>query len=83
MSFDTQTKLAIYRHFAETGQTPGPDPERRSYNTFLSFNDPDGNRLVIVSAPEKAGVPVPGAKAGSRNMTICVLSLPSTSTPSQ
>ena len=22
MSFDTQTKLAIYRHFAETGQSP-------------------------------------------------------------
>ena len=22
MSFDTQTKLAIYRHFAETGQRP-------------------------------------------------------------
>jgi hypothetical protein len=22
MSFDTQTKLAVYRHFAETGQRP-------------------------------------------------------------
>ena len=34
-------------HFAETGQIPGPDPERRSYNTFLSFNDPDGNTWLV------------------------------------
>src|SRR6185295_10891110 len=26
---------------------PGPDPERRSYSTFLSFNDPDGNGWVL------------------------------------
>jgi hypothetical protein len=25
MSLDTQTKLAIYRHFAETGQRPSPE----------------------------------------------------------
>ena len=25
MSFDTQTKLAIYRHFADTGQPPSPE----------------------------------------------------------
>ncbi len=34
-------------HFGETGQTPGPDPERRSYNTFLSFSDPDGNTWLV------------------------------------
>jgi hypothetical protein len=26
---------------------PGPDPERRSYATFLSFNDPDGNTWLV------------------------------------
>jgi hypothetical protein len=31
-------------HFTGTqGRVPGPDPERRSYFTFASFDDPDGN----------------------------------------
>jgi catechol 2,3-dioxygenase-like lactoylglutathione lyase family enzyme len=34
-------------HFGESGQTPGPDPERRSYNTFCSFSDPDGNGWLV------------------------------------
>jgi catechol 2,3-dioxygenase-like lactoylglutathione lyase family enzyme len=35
-------------HFNGTqGRAPGPDPERRSYFTFASFNDPDGNGWVL------------------------------------
>jgi catechol 2,3-dioxygenase-like lactoylglutathione lyase family enzyme len=35
-------------HFTGTqGRAPGPDPERRSYHTFASFNDPDGNGWVL------------------------------------
>jgi catechol 2,3-dioxygenase-like lactoylglutathione lyase family enzyme len=34
-------------HFEEGGQTPGPDPERRSYNSFASFEDPDGNGWLV------------------------------------
>jgi len=34
-------------HFGETGQTPGPDPQRASYGTFLTFNDPDGNTWLV------------------------------------
>jgi catechol 2,3-dioxygenase-like lactoylglutathione lyase family enzyme len=34
-------------HFGEKGQMPGPDPERRDYNSFLSFNDPDGNGWLV------------------------------------
>ena len=34
-------------HFGEEGQIPGPDPERASYNTFLSFSDPDGNGWLV------------------------------------
>ena len=35
-------------HFTGTqGRAPGPDPERRSYFTFASFNDPDGNGWVL------------------------------------
>ena len=34
-------------HFTAGGQQPGPDPERQSYNTFLSFKDPDGNTWLV------------------------------------
>jgi catechol 2,3-dioxygenase-like lactoylglutathione lyase family enzyme len=34
-------------HFGEGGQTPGPDPQRQSYNTFISFKDPDGNTWLV------------------------------------
>ena len=34
-------------HFDADGQVPGPDPERRSYGTFLSFRDPDGNGWLV------------------------------------
>jgi catechol 2,3-dioxygenase-like lactoylglutathione lyase family enzyme len=34
-------------HFGPQGQTPGPDPQRASYNSFLSFSDPDGNGFLV------------------------------------
>ncbi len=34
-------------HFGPGGQTPGLDPERRDYNTFLSLADPDGNGWLV------------------------------------
>ncbi len=42
-------------HFTEGGQTPGPSPERASYETFLSFKDPDGNTWLV---QEKRNAPV-------------------------
>jgi catechol 2,3-dioxygenase-like lactoylglutathione lyase family enzyme len=41
-------------HFTEGGQKPGPDPERTSYNSFLSFSDPEGNGWLVqeVRQPE-------------------------------
>jgi catechol 2,3-dioxygenase-like lactoylglutathione lyase family enzyme len=29
------------------GRVRGPDPERRSYSSFVSFNDPDGNSWLL------------------------------------
>jgi catechol 2,3-dioxygenase-like lactoylglutathione lyase family enzyme len=29
------------------GRVPGPDPERRSYFSFVSFSDPDGNSWLL------------------------------------
>jgi catechol 2,3-dioxygenase-like lactoylglutathione lyase family enzyme len=34
-------------HFGEDGQKPGPDPDRRDYNSFFSFEDPDGNGWLV------------------------------------
>jgi predicted enzyme related to lactoylglutathione lyase len=34
-------------HFGEHGQKPGPDPDHRDYNSFFSFEDPDGNRWLV------------------------------------
>jgi catechol 2,3-dioxygenase-like lactoylglutathione lyase family enzyme len=34
-------------HMEEGGQVDGPDPERRDYNSFLTFNDPDGNGWLV------------------------------------
>ncbi|HEX3517516.1 MAG TPA: VOC family protein [Solirubrobacteraceae bacterium] len=30
-------------HFGDGGQMPGPDPDRRDYNSFFGFEDPDSN----------------------------------------
>lgn len=34
-------------HFGAEGQQPGLHPERLSYGTFLSFDDPDGNGWLV------------------------------------
>jgi predicted enzyme related to lactoylglutathione lyase len=34
-------------HFESGGQVSGPDPQRSSYNSFLSFSDPDGNSWLV------------------------------------
>ena len=41
-------------HFAATGQTDGPDPERQDYGTFFSFDDPDGNGWLVQEVPSRA-----------------------------
>jgi hypothetical protein len=38
-------------HFGESGQVPGPDPQRAAYNSFLSFSDPDGNGWMVQEVP--------------------------------
>jgi hypothetical protein len=41
------TEVSELFHFDEGAQVPGPDPERRSYGSFLSFNDLDGNGWLV------------------------------------
>src|SRR6188768_290982 len=33
----------VFHHAGTDGRVSGPDPERRSYSSFASFSDPDGN----------------------------------------
>jgi catechol 2,3-dioxygenase-like lactoylglutathione lyase family enzyme len=34
-------------------RAPGPDPEGRSYGTYASFNDPDGNKWLLQEITER------------------------------
>lgn len=37
----------VWHHAGTEGRLPGPDPERRSYCSFASFDDPDGNAWML------------------------------------
>ncbi|MGZ4756998.1 MAG: VOC family protein [Acidimicrobiia bacterium] len=37
----------VFHHAGTEGRVAGPDPERRSYSSFVSFGDPDGNGWLI------------------------------------
>jgi catechol 2,3-dioxygenase-like lactoylglutathione lyase family enzyme len=41
------TEVGDIFHFGEAGQTPGIDPERRPYATFMPIQDPDGNTWLV------------------------------------
>ena len=40
------TEVSEVFHLAG-GRVPGPDPQRRSYQTYASFSDPDGNEWLL------------------------------------
>lgn len=44
----------VFNHAEEAHRVPGPDPERRSYSSFASFTDPDGNGWVLQEITERA-----------------------------
>ena len=37
----------VFHHAGTVGRAPGPAPEHKSYGSFASFNDPDGNSWFI------------------------------------
>jgi catechol 2,3-dioxygenase-like lactoylglutathione lyase family enzyme len=37
----------VFHHAGTDGRLSGPDPERRSYGSFASFEDPDGNGWLL------------------------------------
>jgi hypothetical protein len=38
------------RHLSDGAWTPGPNPERRDYESFADFADPDGNTWILQEA---------------------------------
>jgi hypothetical protein len=44
----------IFHHAGTAGRVPGLDPERRSYGSFASFSDPDGNGWFIQEVKQRA-----------------------------
>jgi catechol 2,3-dioxygenase-like lactoylglutathione lyase family enzyme len=41
-------------HYVEGRPEDGPDPERRDYNTFFEFHDPDGNGWLVQEVSSRA-----------------------------
>jgi catechol 2,3-dioxygenase-like lactoylglutathione lyase family enzyme len=37
----------VFHHAGTDARVAGPDPERHSYGSFLSFSDPDGNGWIL------------------------------------
>jgi catechol 2,3-dioxygenase-like lactoylglutathione lyase family enzyme len=43
----------IFHHAGTASRVPGPDPERRSYSSWASFADPDGNGWLLQEITER------------------------------
>lgn len=48
-------KVSDVFHFADGGQQAGPDPQRRDYNSFASFADPDGTGWLLQEVRREGG----------------------------
>jgi catechol 2,3-dioxygenase-like lactoylglutathione lyase family enzyme len=43
----------VFHNEPGKGRVPGPDPERRSYLSWASFSDPDGNSWLLQEIKER------------------------------
>jgi catechol 2,3-dioxygenase-like lactoylglutathione lyase family enzyme len=43
----------VFHHAGTDNRVDGPDPERRSYCSFASFSDPDGNGWLLQEITER------------------------------
>ena len=46
-------ETGVFHHAGTTSRVSGLDPKRRSYASFVSFDDPDGNGWVIQELVER------------------------------
>jgi catechol 2,3-dioxygenase-like lactoylglutathione lyase family enzyme len=47
-------ETGIFHHAGTAGRVSGPDPERGSYGSFASFEDPDGNGWILQEVSTRA-----------------------------
>jgi predicted enzyme related to lactoylglutathione lyase len=45
------TKVSEIFHFVNGTQQPGPDPKRGKFESFMTFDDPDGNSWMVQEVP--------------------------------
>ena len=67
-------------HFGEAGQIAGVHPERGSYETFMTFHDPDGNTWLVQEVKrdwrlqevkiEEGAVKIDGTRVTDRALTL-------------
>ncbi|KAA1423379.1 VOC family protein [Mumia zhuanghuii] len=43
------------QHFEEGAMTPGPDPQRQDFGSYVFFDDPDGNSWAVQEVHHRAG----------------------------
>ncbi|HEY1853919.1 MAG TPA: VOC family protein [Solirubrobacterales bacterium] len=43
----------VFHHAGSRGRVDGPDPDRNSYGSFVSFSDPDGNLWFVQEIKER------------------------------
>jgi catechol 2,3-dioxygenase-like lactoylglutathione lyase family enzyme len=48
--------------FSPAGRISGPDPERKSYSSYVSFEDPDGNAWIVQEVTRRAPGRIDSAK---------------------
>src|SRR5947209_5203501 len=46
-------QTGIFHHAGTEARVPGPDPARRSYGSWASFTDPDGNGWLLQEITER------------------------------
>lgn len=70
-------KGGIFHRASPEGRSPGPNPERKSYATYISFNDPDGNGWVFQEVTARLGPDlVPGDPRFTPQIVNAALGLP-------
>jgi catechol 2,3-dioxygenase-like lactoylglutathione lyase family enzyme len=57
-------------HRVPDGVAPGLDPERRSYNSFVSFADPDGNEWLLQEITQRLPGRVQPIDVGARSQLL-------------
>jgi catechol 2,3-dioxygenase-like lactoylglutathione lyase family enzyme len=47
-------EVSEIQHFENGQPTPGPDPDRRDFGSYVFFSDPDGNTWALQEVPSRA-----------------------------